>query len=194
VAVKPHAGLLGLCLLLPLPVPAGIAGGQVLEIDAAASQVGFSLQTRWGQVLEGRLPAWRGQVVEMPGGQWQVRMLVDAREVEIVGHPRYTRLTRGESFFHVRRWPDMELQSDPFPPALLREGGDLAGIVGMRGLRRGEVFHVVPASCMRPLLDCPVVVEGEVSRADYGMERWALALGDTVRFHLSLWAREPATT
>lgn len=192
--MKFHAGLLSLCLLLPPPVPAGAAGGSDLEIDPAASRVEFSLRTRWGQALEGRFPVWRGVVVEMPGGEWQVRLRLDARAVEIVGHPRYTRLTRGESFFHVRRWPDMELQSDPFPPALLREGGDLAGIVGMRGLRRGEVFHVVPASCMRPLLDCPVVVEGEVSRADYGMDRWALALGDTVRFHLSLWAREPATT
>ena len=192
--MKSHAGLLSLCLLLPVPVPAGAAGGHDLEIDTAASQVGFSLRTRWGQALEGRLPAWRGQVVEMPGGQWQVRMLVDARQVEIVGHPRYTRLTRGEGFFHVRRWPQMEMQSDPFPPALLRAGGELAGIVGMRGLRRAEVFTIEPASCDRPLLDCPVVVTGEVSRTDYGMDRWALALGDRVRFHLSLWAHEPGAT
>ena len=192
--MKSHAGLLSLCLLLPVPVPAGAAGGHDLEIDTAASQVGFSLRTRWGQALEGRLPAWRGQVVEMPGGQWQVRMLVDARQVEIVGHPRYTRLTRGEGFFHVRRWPQLEMQSDPFPPALLRAGGELAGIVGMRGLRRAEVFTIEPASCDRPLLDCPVVVTGEVSRTDYGMDRWTLALGQQVRFRLSLWAHAPGTT
>ncbi len=192
--MKSHAGLLSLLLLLPLPVPAGVAGGHDLEIDADASQVGFSLRTRWGQELQGRLPEWRGVVVEMPGGQWQVRMRVDARQVEIVGHPRYTRLTRDEGFFHVRRWPDMELQSDPFPPALLLQGGELSGIVGMRGVRRAEVFNIEPAACDRPLLDCPVVVSGEVSRADYGMDRWTLALGDGVRFHLSLWAHEPGPT
>lgn len=189
--MKAHAGLLSLCLLLPLPLPAGEGGGQDLEIDAANSQVGFTLRTRWGQVLEGRFPAWHGTVVAMPGGERQVRMRVDAREVEIIGHPRYTRVTRDEGFFHVRRWPDMELQSDPFPPELLLRGGELAGIVGIRGLRRVEVFTIEAATCTRPLLDCPVVVEGEVSRGDYGMDRWGVALGDRVRFQLSLWAREP---
>ena len=189
--MKRHAGLLSLCLLLPLPSAAGDASGRDLHIDAASSQVGFTLRTRWGQVLEGDFPAWRGMVVAMPGGERQVRMRVDAREVEIVGHPRYTRVTRDEGFFHVQRWPEMELQSDPFPPGLLLQGGELTGIVGMRGLRREEVFTIVPASCARPLRDCPVVVEGEVSRRDYGMDRWALALGDRVRFHLVLWAREP---
>ena len=192
--MKAHVGLLSLCLLLPLPVPAGDGGGRDLEIDAATSQVGFTLRTRWGQALDGSFPAWRGTVVAMPGGERQVRMLVDAREVEIVGHPRYTRVTRDEGFFHVRRWPDMELQSDPFPPELLLHGGELAGIVGIRGLRRVEVFTVEPATCDRPLLDCPVVVEGEVSRRDYGMDRWGVALGDQVRFHLSLWAHEPGAT
>lgn len=192
--MKPHAGLVSLCLLLPLPVPAGVTDGQDLEIDPAASQVEFRLRTRWGQPLEGRFPAWRGVVVAMPDGDWQVRMRVDARAVEIVGHPRYTRLTRDEGFFHVRRWPDVELQSDPFPPDLLQQGGELSGIVGMRGVRRGEVFTVAPATCARPLLDCPVVVEGEVSRADYGMDRWTVAVGDRVRFHISLQAQAPGPT
>jgi len=180
------ACLIAALLLLPVL--------RAAEIDPAASHVGFTLKTRWGKTLVGHFPHYEGEVAALPDGRHQVRLRLSAATVEIEDSSTFTRLTRGESFFHVRRWPDMELQSDPFPPALLREGGDLAGIVGMRGLRRGEVFHVVPASCMRPLLDCPVVVEGEVSRADYGMDRWALALGDTVRFHLSLWAREPATT
>lgn len=192
--MKSHAGLLSLCLLLPPPVPAGAAGGSDLEIDPAASRVEFSLRTRWGQALEGRFPVWRGVVVAMPGGEWQVRMRLDARAVEIAGHPRYTRLTRDEGFFHVRRWPDVELQSDPFPPELLQHGGELSGIVGMRGRRLAEVFTVVPAACARPLLDCPVVVEGEVSRADYGMDRWSVAVGDRVRFHLSLQVQEPGPT
>lgn len=160
-------------------------------LDTAASQVGFDLRTRWGQGLEGRFPAWQGVVVAMPGGELQVRMVLNAREVEIVDHPRYTRTTRDEGFFHVRRWPQVELQSNPFPAQLLQQGGELAGIVGIRGLRLEEVFTIAPAGCARPLLDCPVVAEGEISRSDYGMERWALAVGDAVRFHLVLWAYEP---
>lgn len=188
--MKVHAGLLIGCLLLSPPAPAADAGGRQLLIDVDASAAGFTLRTRWGQVLEGRFPEYVGVVAAMPGGELQVRMVLDARQVEIVGHPRYTRITRDEGFFHARRWPEVELQSDPFPPGFLREGGALAGIVGIRGLRRVEVFTIAPAACERPLFDCPVVAEGEVSRSDYGMDRWGVALGDRVRFHLQLWAQE----
>lgn len=189
--MKLHAGLLIGCLLLFPPIPAGAVGGRNLAIDAGASRVGFSLRTRWGQELEGRFPAYQGVVVAMPAGELQVRMVLYAREVEIVGHRHYTRLTRGEGFFHARRWPEVELQSDPFSPQLLLQGGALAGIVGIRGLRRAEVFTIAPATCARPLFDCPVVAAGEISRSEYGMDRWGIAVGDEVRFHLQLWAWEP---
>lgn len=175
------------------PLAAGPGGGPDLVIEAPASQVGFTLRTRWGQLLEGAFPAYRGFVVAMPGGEWQVRMALEAARVEIIGQPRYTRLTRGEGFFHAQRWPVVEMQSDPFPPQLLREGGELGGIVGIRGLRREEVFTILPAGCQQPLLECPVLVEGSISRSDYGMERWGLALGDRVHFNLVLWAGEPDT-
>ena len=191
--MKLHAGLLIACLLPPLPMPAGAAQWQELAIDAEASRVGFDLRTRWGQELDGHFPSWRGVVVAMPGNELQVRMVLHAPSVEIIDQPRYTRLTRDEGFFHVRRWPEVELQSDPFSPQFLLEGGELAGIVGIRGLRRVEVFTIRPAACDRPLFECPVLVEGEVSRSDYGMGRWAIAVRDPVRFRLSLWAHEPRT-
>lgn len=192
--MKFQAGFLIGCLLLPVPGPAGAGGGRDLAIDAEASRVGFILRTRWGQRLEGYFPSYRGYVVAMPDGRHQVRMVLQARSVEIVGQPRYTRHTRGEGFFHAERWPEVELQSDPFPLRFLQQGGELAGIVGIRGLRRVEVFAIEPAACARPLLDCPVVAEGEVSRNDYGMDRWGLAVGDRVRFRLSLWASGPGTS
>lgn len=189
--MKVHAGLLIGCLLLPPPVPAAVAGGGAVAIDARASQVGFAMRTRWGQRLDGAFPLDRGDVVRLPDGTQRVRVVLDAPAVEIVDHPRYTRYTRGEGFLDVERWPEVEMQSDPFLPQLLLQGGQLAGTVAIRGTRRTEVFAILPATCDRPLFDCPVVAEGEISRSDYGMERWGLVLGDRVVLHLSLWAREP---
>lgn len=190
--MKVHAGLLIGCLLLPLPVPAAVAGGG-LVIDAKASQVGFVLRTRWGQRLDGDFPSYRGDVAIHADGTRRVRMVLDAPAVEIVGHPRYTRYTRDEGFLYVDQWPEVEMQSDPFGPQLLQQGGELSGTVAIRGVRRTEVFAIRPAACDRPLFDCPVVAEGEISRSDYGMDRWGLVLGDRVRLQLELWAQEPGT-
>ena len=68
-------------------------------LDPVASKIGFTLKTRWGQVLHGRFPEARGEVAELGDGRHQVRLQLSARSVEILGHPSYTRLTRGEGFF-----------------------------------------------------------------------------------------------
>lgn len=181
--MKRHAALLTACLLLPGPAP---AGGADIVIDTAGSQVGFTLRTRWAQTLEGRFPAHAGEVLALAGGERQVRLVLDAAQVEIVGHPRYTRLTRGEGFFDASRFPRVEFVSEPFPASLLAEGGDLAGVLNIRGVGRRELFTLAPATCAQPLLDCPVMVEGDVSRSDYAMDRWGMAMSDRVQFHLAL--------
>ena len=38
-------------------------------IDTAASQVGFQLTTRWGEVIDGRFPVFDGQVSRLPDGR-----------------------------------------------------------------------------------------------------------------------------
>ena len=42
------------------------------EIDAGASRVGFTLQTRWDNTLEGRFPSIRGQVDDLGHGCWEI--------------------------------------------------------------------------------------------------------------------------
>lgn len=161
-------------------------------IDPSTSWAGFSLKTRWGQTLEGRFPAIEGEIVSVGDARKRVHLRMHTRGVEIVDHPRYTQLTRGEGFFDAESHPYVVFVSDAFPESLVREGGKLAGDLSIRGTTRREVFTVEPAACARPGIDCDVVANGVVYRGDFDMDRWGFALSDRVRLTLRLRARNGA--
>jgi polyisoprenoid-binding protein YceI len=179
------ASLLSCLLVLALAGPALAAA-----IDAAQSQVGFVLKTRWGQSLEGRFPTLHGEVRSLADGRRQVQMVLSTRDVEIVGHRSYTRLTRGKGFFDADQYPEVTFVSEPYGEELTRNGGELRGVLSIRGVQRREAFTLAPATCDRPGLDCDVVAHGTVQRGDYGVDRWSFALSEVVRFSLRIRTRD----
>lgn len=164
------------------------AAGWVLatDIDAQASRVGFELRTRWGQVLHGRFSAVEGRIETLPDGRHRVRMQLETAGVEIADHPGYTRFARGSGFFDVANWPTVEFVSEPYPPSLLKEGGELDGTLTIRGISRRETFFVSPSDCARPGIDCDVFAGGAVDRNRYDMGRWRIAIRDEVNFFLRI--------
>lgn len=161
------------------------------EIDPA-SRIAFTLETRWGQVLQGRFPRVEGRIEVAPDGRQRTRFRLDAREVEIVGYPRYTSFARGPRFFDAPRHPQVEFVSDPYPPRLLHDGGVLDGELRLHGVHRRERFIVTPSSCARPGIECDIVANGTVQRSDYGLDGWKLALREPVTFALRMRVREAA--
>jgi polyisoprenoid-binding protein YceI len=186
-----------LCIaLLAAPSWAGQAGthaetahADTRRIDPAQSQVGFTLKTRWGQTLEGRFPVYEGEISALDDGRRRVRLTLSAREVEIVDHRNYTRLTRGKGFFDAERYPEVVFVSEPYGDELTRDGGALAGALSIRGVRRHEVFTIEPSACAHPARDCAVIASGTVQRSDYGVDRWSFALAEEVRFSLQIWTQ-----
>lgn len=163
------------------------------ELDPASSHFGFTLATRWGQTLEGRFQEARGGIVRLPDGRQQVRIRLPTGSVEIIGNDAYTRYMRGEGFFDARQHPQVEFVSDPYAPALLRDGGDMAGQLRIRGVSRQEVLQVAPSRCERPGLACAVVVSGQVRREDYGMRRWRAALASRVQLQMHVRLQGPVS-
>lgn len=159
------------------------------ELDPVASQIGFTLKTRWGQSLQGRFPQASGEVAELADGRHQVRLQLSTRSVEIVGHPSYTHLTRGDGFFDAEHYPHVEFVSDAYTPQLLHQGGALPGVLTIRDVRHREVFTISAATCAQPARDCDVVASGSIRRADFGMDRWGFALSDKVVFSLRVRVR-----
>ena len=160
------------------------------EIDPVASRIGFTLKTRWGQTLQGRFPDAQGEVAERDDGRHQVRLRLSSGTVEILGHPSYTRLTRGSGFFDAADYPHVDFLSDPYPPDLLRHGGEMPGVLTIHGVSRREAFTIQPAHCERPARDCDVVASGTIRRTDYGINRWNFALSDNVHFSLRVRVRD----
>lgn len=163
-----------------------------IDIDNTRSQVGFSLKTRWGQTLYGRFPRYTGTVELLPDGRRRTRLTLSARDIEIVGHPTYTGMTRGEGFFEAERFPEVTFVSDPYTIELVHNGGKLGGVLTIRGRPRHKVFTIEPAACDAPGHDCDVVAAGIVRRTDYGVDRWIFAVSDHVRFQLRMRFREEA--
>lgn len=184
-AAQASAVTFAICALL-----AAAHGAAAAEIDPATTRIGFTLKTRWGQVLRGRFPTYTGQIEALGDGRHRVRLVLSARDIEIVGHPNYTGMTRGDGFFQADRYPQVSFVSDPYPLSLLEAGGRLGGELTIRDVRRRETFTVVPATCDRPARDCDVVAGGSVRRSDYGVDRWVFAVSDIVRFDLRLRLRE----
>jgi len=156
------------------------------DFDHARSRIGFELQTRWGQRLEGVFPDFDGDVEVLPDGRHRVRMTLRTASVQIVDHAGYTNYSRGEGFFDAARYPQVRFVSDPYPVGLLRTGGDLHGVLEMHGVRRRQLFVIEPApsECERPAYDCDLQAAGSVRRGDYGIDAWQIAVRDRVRFRL----------
>lgn len=179
------------CLFL-VAVLLAAAPVRAAGIDAAASRVGFHLVTRWGEVVDGRFPVFEGQLTRLPDGRQRVRLALSAADVEIIGSARHTFMTRGKGFFEADRYPWIVFESEPFDPGLLASGGELPGMLGIRDVQRRESFTVAASACSRPARDCPVAATGTINRSQYGMNRWALAVGRNVHFQLLILVEDGA--
>ena len=177
----------GLCLfLLAAAAPASAPN---LQIDPVHTRIGFSLNTRWGQTLDGRFPQYEGEIVPLAAGRRRVQLRLSAGAVEIEDSPRYSRFARGSRFFDAENHPLIEFVSEPYDEALLRDGGELGGRLTIRGVTRREVFTIAASECAHPARDCDVVARGSVRRENYGINGFGLAIHNRVYFLLNLRIR-----
>lgn len=181
-----------IALLAALLMAAGMAWAtaQAAQIDPVRSRLGFSLQTRWGQTLEGRFPRYEGEIAVLADGRHRVQLRLASAAVEIVDSPRYTRFARGARFFDADRFPVIEFVSDPYDTTVLKQGGQLSGRLTIHGITRREVFMVSPSACTRPAYDCDVVARGSVRRENYGISGFGIAIHNRVFFTLNVRVSE----
>lgn len=180
-----------LLLLLGWGLPPLAAAQQKFVLDMQRSQFGFEIRTRFGQRISGVFRRVEGDILVLPDGRHQVRLVMYADQVETPGKPRYTAWMRGEDFFDAARYPQVQFDSLPYLPGLVQTGGSITGTLTLRGVSHLETLRVAPAECDRPGYDCDVVSRGTLLRGRYGMNKWQVALGDKVTLLLRTRTQVP---
>lgn len=179
----------GACLA-GLVCAAALAAPMREAFDPVASRAGFEVGLRLAGDVRGRFQHLEGEL-QPAGDRWQVRVRLDARELDLDGPAWMVRATRSDKFLDVERHPDIRFESDPFPRELLRRGGELGGRLQLRGRTRPVVFRVAPSSCKVPGRQCDIRVHGSVSRRDFGMGSQRLWVRDDVGFDFRVRLSEP---
>lgn len=185
------AGLTALLLALAA-LPAAAAdpeadGGQTYgRIDAARSEVGFSVRLRWLQKIDGRFARFVGRISRLPGDRRRVEVEVDVASLDVEGRANLTAWALSEDFFDVANYPVIVFVSEPFDAALARDGGALRGELSLRGVTRRVGFELLPAACASPGHACAVHVRGVVRRSDFGMDANRFAVQDRVKLELQV--------
>ncbi|MFZ2235321.1 MAG: YceI family protein [Dokdonella sp.] len=160
---------------------------ETLRIDAKRSHADFSLRAMFLVVVRGQFMAVSGSVnIDHERNLGWVDARIDARSVEMGNHDR-EEWARSSEFFDSTRHPEIRFVSDPISRTLLREGGPLRGRLSLRGIDRIMELTVSPADCEQPGRECPLHVQGSISRSDFGMVSKRAVLGDKVSLDLSVF-------
>lgn len=164
------------------------------RIDASRSSAGFSVRMRWLSRVDGSFGRFRGQVADLGDDACRVEVELDSASLDVGGRARMTEWAASDEFFDVENYPVIVFVSDPFPAGLAIRGGELLGDLSLRGSTLRVAFHMRSAGCARPGRDCPIIVEGRVSRAKFGMDAHRMAVQDGVdlRFEVMLDAEAGA--
>ena len=174
--------------LLLAPLPALAAEGELIRLDASRSEVGFKVKVMWLLGVNGRFGRVEGTVRADP---FRNRLTVDA-SIDVtsisMGRRSYEEWVKSEEFFDAAEYPRILFVSEPFPRARLQSGGELRGDLTMRGVRQPVRFDLRPADCDRPAYDCPIHVEGQVKRSQFGMGSHRGTLADRVDLEFSVFA------
>lgn len=175
-----------LAILILLFFSAATPANEIIRIDSAHSHADFAVRMLWLRQVEGRMDGLHGTVSMDDSGHARVSVSIDVAQVRM-DQPRYEVMLRSEGFFDTEHYPTIRFRSSAFATQLLREGGEISGILTMRGVSRPVRFTLLPAQCKTTqLTDCLVRVRGMVERSEYGMNAHRVTVADHVQLRLAI--------
>lgn len=167
----------------PIPVP------QTWPLDAAQSEVRFSVRKFWLVPVHGTFPALVGTLRRAPGADGTAIGRVDATldvaslRMADAGDRRHA---LGADFFDAARYPVIRFESEPFPFAELAAGGALAGTLDLHGVQHPVAWVLEPSACPQQPVACPIRLRGDISRAEFGMHGVRGVISDRVKLDLRI--------
>jgi polyisoprenoid-binding protein YceI len=166
--------------------PLAAAEDSLIRIDPYLSQATFKVNLRVPIPAEGRFQSVNGEVRQLPDFRQSVHVILDARELNMSGPPWVQRVTQSTQFLNSAKFPIIDFQSNPFSSQLLLSGGEIKGMLSIRGLAKEVVFTINPSLCRQPGVTCPIVANGRLNRHDFEMSAYRWGLHDEVQFAFQL--------
>ena len=172
----------------------GVGPAPALEtqtLDSSRSRADFEVKVLWLIGVHGRFGKVHGTVTI---DRFHNTMAADARvDVEtITMHSRrYEEWVKSDEFFDVKAYPQIRFLSDSFPLERLRTGGEVDGVLSLRGIDKRLTFRVAPSACPDAIaVACPVEASGSIRRTDFGMKSRRGTLADKVDLGFSIYLEQ----
>jgi len=172
--------------LLLLPASGLNSTANAAQIDSGSSLASFTIHPRLPIPSQGRFESLRGSLIAQPIQKWKVEVQVDARKLSFKGPQWLARMARSEDFLDAEKHPNIQFTSEPFSKTLLEKGGELQGLLLLRGQQKTVRFHIEKSACARPGYDCELIVNGSVMRREFGMQAYRFSIKDNVDFEFRI--------
>jgi polyisoprenoid-binding protein YceI len=180
--------LLGLCA-----APAATAAAQRyqrLALDTARSHVDFEVKVLWLVGVHGRFGSMHGMItLDHFRNTATVEAQIDAGVVTMRNRS-HEEWVKSAEFFDAEHYPQIAFVSDAIPLQRLQMGGDIDGMLTLRGISKRVRFELVKPDCSATSGDdCPLEAEGSIHRSDFGMSSRRGTLSDKVELSFSITTR-----
>jgi len=183
--------LLGLCAA---PIAAGAAERyQKLALDTARSHVDFEVKVLWLVGVHGRFGNVHGMItLDHFRNAATVEAQIDT-SVVAMRNRSHEEWVKSAEFFDAEHYPQIAFVSDAIPLQRLQMGGDIDGMLTLRGVSKRVRFELAKPDCPATSGDdCPLEAEGSIHRSDFGMSSRRGTLSDKVDLSFSIATRPMA--
>jgi polyisoprenoid-binding protein YceI len=190
-------GCRALALLCAWTLPAAAAAPDAVPaletrtLDSKRSSADFEVKVLWLIGVHGRFGKVHGTVaIDRFHGTIAADARVDVDTITMRSH-RYEEWVKSDEFFDAGRYPQIRFVSDSFPLERLRTGGQVNGVLTVRGIDKRLVFEVAPSACPDAIASaCPVEAGGSIRRGDFGMQSRRGTLSDKVDLGFSIYLEQ----
>lgn len=168
------------------------SGDATIELDGARSRAEFRVKLIWLVGVHGEFGSVRGQVqIDRFRNRAVVDAHIDAASVRMSSRG-YEEWVKSPEFFDAAAHPDIHFVSAPFSLQRLHRGGELPGVLTVRGVSAPVRFTLAPSGCERPGYDCTIAAAGTISRSAFRMHSRLGLLSDKVDLRFTVFASDPA--
>ena len=160
---------------------------QYLALDTARSHVDFEVKVLWLVGVHGRFGSVHGMItLDHFRNAATVEAQIDA-SVVTMRNRTHEEWVKSAEFFDAAQYPQIVFVSDAIPLQRLQAGGDIDGMLTLRGVSKRVRFELIKPDCPAASGDnCPVEAEGSIHRSDFGMSSRRGALSDKVELNFSI--------